>query len=177
MAWTSPRTWTAGEAPTAATFNTHVRDNLNYLYDAPYAAVIATSTQSLTNTTETLITFATEIDDNDSMVNLGTSSSRITIVTPGVYEIIGRVSYAANSTGSREGYLTKNGVSTGSGTRIAGIRDTAHTSVHTIIVTHREALVAGDYINLEGYQSSTAALNTSVATGLASFLSAAWIRA
>lgn len=28
MAWTSPRTWVALEVPTAATFNTHVRDNL-----------------------------------------------------------------------------------------------------------------------------------------------------
>lgn len=32
MAWTTPRTWVAGEVPAAATFNTHVRDNLAYLY-------------------------------------------------------------------------------------------------------------------------------------------------
>lgn len=29
MAWTSPRTWVAGETPTAAIFNTHVRDNFS----------------------------------------------------------------------------------------------------------------------------------------------------
>lgn len=29
MAWTAPRTWVAGEAPTAAIMNTHIRDNLN----------------------------------------------------------------------------------------------------------------------------------------------------
>ena len=28
MAWTTPRTWVAGENPTATIFNTHVRDNL-----------------------------------------------------------------------------------------------------------------------------------------------------
>lgn len=28
MAWTTPRTWTDGEVPTAAIFNTHVRDNI-----------------------------------------------------------------------------------------------------------------------------------------------------
>lgn len=33
MAWTAPRTWVAAEKPSAATFNTHVRDNLTYLYD------------------------------------------------------------------------------------------------------------------------------------------------
>ena len=32
MAWTSPRTWTTGELVTAALMNTHVRDNLSYLY-------------------------------------------------------------------------------------------------------------------------------------------------
>lgn len=29
MAWTTPRTWVAGEAPSAATFNAHIRDNFN----------------------------------------------------------------------------------------------------------------------------------------------------
>lgn len=29
MAWTAPRTWTAGETLTAALLNTHLRDNLN----------------------------------------------------------------------------------------------------------------------------------------------------
>jgi len=32
MAWTTPRTWVAGETPSASTFNTHVRDNLSWLY-------------------------------------------------------------------------------------------------------------------------------------------------
>lgn len=31
--WTSPRTYTTGEVVTAAMLNTHVRDNLTYLYD------------------------------------------------------------------------------------------------------------------------------------------------
>lgn len=31
MAWTSPRTWVAGEVVTAANMNTHVRDNMNAL--------------------------------------------------------------------------------------------------------------------------------------------------
>lgn len=31
MAWTSPRTWAAGEVETAAFFNPQVRDNLNWL--------------------------------------------------------------------------------------------------------------------------------------------------
>lgn len=34
MAWTSPRTWVAGEVVTAALINTHLRDNLNHLNDS-----------------------------------------------------------------------------------------------------------------------------------------------
>lgn len=33
MAWTSPRTWVAGETPSAATLNTHIRDNLKAIGD------------------------------------------------------------------------------------------------------------------------------------------------
>jgi len=34
VAWTSPRTWVSGEVPTAANFNTHVRDNFKAIGDA-----------------------------------------------------------------------------------------------------------------------------------------------
>lgn len=35
MAWTTPRTWTTGETVTDALMNTHVRDQLNFLYTPP----------------------------------------------------------------------------------------------------------------------------------------------
>jgi len=34
MAWTSPRTWLAGEKPSASTYNTHIRDNFKAIGDA-----------------------------------------------------------------------------------------------------------------------------------------------
>lgn len=45
MAWTAPATWSSGQVPTAANFNTHIRDNFNTLApavcttigDVPYA--------------------------------------------------------------------------------------------------------------------------------------------
>ncbi len=43
MAWSSPRTWTAGEIVTAAIMNTHVRDNLNYLKGNAGTVAIASS--------------------------------------------------------------------------------------------------------------------------------------
>jgi hypothetical protein len=34
VAWTTPATWTSGQVPTAANFNTHIRDNFNTLAPA-----------------------------------------------------------------------------------------------------------------------------------------------
>jgi hypothetical protein len=45
MAWTTPRTWIPGEFVTASMMNTHLRDNLSYLFStsklATYAASLA----------------------------------------------------------------------------------------------------------------------------------------
>jgi hypothetical protein len=48
MAWSTPRTWVAGEKPTAATMNTHIRDQLNALGDA-WTAFTPTWTAATTN--------------------------------------------------------------------------------------------------------------------------------
>jgi hypothetical protein len=51
MAWTTPRTWSAGETLTAANFNTHIRDNLNAI--GPNIARARTNAD-VTNSTTTL---------------------------------------------------------------------------------------------------------------------------
>lgn len=48
MAWTSPRTWISGEVVTKAIMDTHVRDNLLYLYGLATAGFTA-YTPTLTN--------------------------------------------------------------------------------------------------------------------------------
>lgn len=47
MAWTSPRTWLAGEVLTAALLNTHLRDNLNAI--GTWASYTVSWTASTTN--------------------------------------------------------------------------------------------------------------------------------
>lgn len=42
MAWTSPRTWLAGEEPTAAILNAHIRDNLKAIGDGGMTAYTPT---------------------------------------------------------------------------------------------------------------------------------------
>jgi hypothetical protein len=51
MAWTSPRTWVAGEKPTAATLNTHIRDNFKAIGDAWASYTPTTSAITLGNGT------------------------------------------------------------------------------------------------------------------------------
>ena len=45
MGWTAPRTWVAGELETDSIFNTHVRDNLNYLKGNAGAVTISDQLQ------------------------------------------------------------------------------------------------------------------------------------
>jgi hypothetical protein len=48
MSWTDPRTWLAGEDPTAALFNVQIRDNLKAIGD-PWTAYTPVLTGSTTN--------------------------------------------------------------------------------------------------------------------------------
>lgn len=50
MAWTDPRTWVAGEAPTATIMNTHIRDNFKAIGD-PWTSYTPTWTSTGTNPT------------------------------------------------------------------------------------------------------------------------------
>ena len=57
MAYTTPRTWVAGETVTATILNAHVRDNMTDLRTAKHCRAYATGTRSLTNNTFEAITF------------------------------------------------------------------------------------------------------------------------
>jgi hypothetical protein len=51
MAWTTPRTWVTGELVPASTMNTHVRDNVQYLYDNSPRRVYTAPPVSFSNNT------------------------------------------------------------------------------------------------------------------------------
>lgn len=54
MAWTTPKTWSAGDPLTASDFNLHIRDNLNDLYSGGILQVVQGSTATMTtNSTNT----------------------------------------------------------------------------------------------------------------------------
>lgn len=106
MAWTTPRDWLVGELVTAADLNTHVRDNLNFLYGPPACRLWHSANQTATSGAELLLTFDTELEDTDSMHSAG-SPTVISATTAGVYLGAGGVEMSAGVTSALL-YLTCN---------------------------------------------------------------------
>ena len=132
MAWTTAKTWSAGQNLTAAELNTHVRDNEDYLKDALDTSgitsdsalsqikgalygvrAVRTATQSISDASDTAVAYnATDAFDSDAFHDTSTNNSRITIPTGGDgYYLIGfGLEWAANATGTRRGRLVEGGV-------------------------------------------------------------------
>lgn len=59
MSWTTPRTWVASEVVTAAMLNTHIRDNLNYLFSSIYPVGSIYINANVSTNPATLLGFGT----------------------------------------------------------------------------------------------------------------------
>jgi hypothetical protein len=78
MAWTTPRTWVTNEVVTASLLNTHVRDNLAYLFDerpVEYVNYRAGSDYASTSTD-----FA-DVDATNLKLTLNLRSGRAVVIT------------------------------------------------------------------------------------------------
>lgn len=119
----------------------------------------STSTVSAGNTTWTSMTWSAENFDTDAFHDTGSNTSRLTCPAglAGKYLIVGNIQFAANTTGQRGWRILLNGA-----TVIGGdFRNTeASGSVQTrAVVSAIYDLVPGDYVELQGWQSSGGALN------------------
>ncbi|MFQ6170362.1 hypothetical protein ACK8HX_02045 [Oryzobacter sp. R7] len=135
-----------------------------------YQAVATSVVHSAAVTTGTVIAFDTELFDivqsgDTEMHSTSSNTSRLVIRTPGKYEIAGQVQFVTNATGIRVAQIALNAAGVyGAGTLLVqnsqGALSTGSTSCATGVVEAQ--LVAGDYLELFGAQSSGAALNTSI---------------
>lgn len=141
---------------TAGSFAT--ADKLN----GPICAIRQGSAQNLANNTFTVLTFGTEEIDTHAMHSTGVNPSRITAVREGYHTFVGGVGLVANATGARGGNWLKNGANVGRGQTMIG---NAGASVSSLVPmrTITLYLVIGDYVELQGFQSSGGTLATSVA--------------
>ena len=172
MAYTTPRTWTAGETVTATMMNAHVRDNMTDLRTAKHCRAYATGTQSLTNNTFEAITFGAETYDTDAWHSTGSNTERITPLAAGLYLVVGSLEFASHVTGLRALRLLINSSTIGQTT----VGATATGAPMLTCSALYRANGSSDYFQMHGYQNSGGALNTSTTTS-APWLHVTWIGA
>ena len=119
------------------------------------------STQAISTSTYTIVTFDNEIIDTDGFHSDVTNNGRITIPAGkgGKYLITAALHYAANATNSRRLLITKNGdASTGTAQadqRTGGFSGAASEAVFSGIIS----LDAADYIVINAFQDSGSTVN------------------
>lgn len=160
MAYTTPRTWTAGETVTAAIMNTHVRDNLAAIVAAqpliiPAARVTHDANQSIPNSSATAIAFNTETLDTDTMHDNSTNNTRLTCKTAGIYSIFAQARFASNATGDRILAIVLNGTTTLVNQRVPAVNG----NVTSLNVYTEYSLAVNDYVEATAFQNSGGALN------------------
>lgn len=131
------------------------------------------TSQSLADNTWTSLTMDTEVYDSDNGHSTTTNSSRYTVQVAGTYLITGSSAFTANATGNRAIRITVNG------SPITGsfAKTLAATSGHSsgIIGAAQAVCIVGDYIEVQGLQTSGAALSTSTGSDVAPSMGVQWI--
>jgi hypothetical protein len=181
----SPRTWSTGDPVRAAYFQSDIHDAFEFLLNVPLVHV-SHSTGQTGSTDEFLMEWDTEDIDTDGMFNEGTSASRLTIQTAGLYEVILHIDWEIISDGTpstRMASVQKNnngGVIMGTAAEIGDdqTRPTDNNAVvpqssHLVLVHN---FVAGDYIEAVARCTDTSDFDT-VNAGLEylTFFAARWI--
>lgn len=123
----------------------------------PACRATNTAGTSISNTTDTVIPWATESYDTDSMHDNVTNNSRITINTPGVYVVTAAVADAFSATGSRLAYFKING-STICALQNAKASDDTVVNLNAVNLSMTRLFNAGDYIEVFYRQTSGGAL-------------------
>ena len=166
-------TFTAGEIPTAAKLNQQ-RDAGNFWGRTPRCYAYQSTIQSLTNNVWGLIALQSEVYDyvqsgDTAAHDLVTDNSRVYIRTSGIYELSGQVQIATNATGVRQAQIRLNaGGSSAAGSLLAVNQQSPVTGASTSvgIIPVEVPLVAGDYVEIFGFQNSGGALNTVAGQGV-----------
>jgi hypothetical protein len=151
-----------GPNPIGTNYETFLKINsagIQSLPKQPACRAYRTTAQSIPDSTWTSIAFDAENFDTQNMHDNVTNNTRITIPPggDGIYLIAAGIGFAANGTGIRGVRFYKNG------TTIIAAANTANPGaayVGRVVLTTVESLVAGDYVEVQAWQNSGAALNT-----------------
>ena len=113
-----------------------------------------TAAQSIPNNTDTIITWNAERFDTDAFHDNSTNTSRMTIPSGkgGKYLVLGSAYYVTGS-GYRELHVLKNG------NIVNYFYGVINTDYEFLTISTIVECIAGDYLELRGYQNSGGALN------------------
>jgi hypothetical protein len=166
--------FSAGEIPTAAKL-TSIKTAGDFWALTPRCyGYASTATTITTGGNAQVITLDAEVYDivqsgDSPSHDLVTNNSRVYVRTSGKYEIAAQVYFAANATGVRTGSVRLNAA--GSGTGGTALVQTSQSALSTggtalVFPVVEAALVAGDYLELFGFQNSGGNLATSTGIGV-----------
>lgn len=114
MAWTTPATWPGSTVMTAGSLNTHVRDNLDYLYDYKPAA-------------EDWVNFGTAVTQVNQRIESGVVSVAFTTASSATAKIVFNTPFGTEprvvaSQGSYTGWIA-NAIAITTASAVAAIRN------------------------------------------------------
>lgn len=161
-----------GIAP--STYYNQLRDSVRFILNPPLAVLRQTVVQSLAAGSFIPVTFDVHDIDRDLAHSTTVNSSRYTSQTPGWYNVDATVCFGPSATGIRASRLTINGVAAIGRTNYFPPVSTGVPSMAP--VSGPVYLDAGDYLQLEAFQSSAGALSTATdSNGAASALMIRWV--
>lgn len=163
MAWTTPRTWVAGEVLTSTLLNTHVRDNLNFLYSGrPAARATLPSAQTIPNATWTIIGLAGESWDYGNLHDVSTNNHELVLTAyPGRWIVVAYAEVVAGG-GTIRGIRILN-PSTGVEADRHQVPISGNFSEFSVTTIFDSSPYNPSYVYMQVYQDSGGALNLSQA--------------
>jgi len=167
----SPRTFNVAEYETSAYLNS-VRDALNFLLNRPLAVLTQSATQSVGNAAWTALSLDATTTDSYSMHSNSVNNSRAIAQVAGWYTVSGVAAFATNGTGGRGALTARNGTHMPGSGSLLGVVSTQPTVAPTSAFP--VFLNVGDYVEIHGFQSSTASLSTTSSTDLACSMCVTW---
>lgn len=161
MAYSTPRTWAAGEKPTAAQFNANIRDDVSFLANPPACRVTHNAAQAVAHNTVTYLAFNTETYDTDTMHDTVTNNGRITFNTAGIYVVTFNFRIAADNDYSIiEGLIRLGGTTILASNGMGTWTNLSDNPPMTVTVTYKFA--ATNYVEAGVYQTNTSAGSNNV---------------
>ena len=129
--------------------------------------------QSIANAANTALTFDTEDWDTHAQHSISSNTNRLTCKVAGKYLISGCVRWNGHATGERSIIITKNAGQA----QLAQFREfPGHANDIYSLISTIANLAVGDYVELVGFQSSGAALNSEASSNEAPVFSMAKLR-